>query len=154
MFTLIHVLISVVGLGAGFGILAGLLNGKQFNGMTGLFLVSTVLTNATGFGFPFFGLHPSHIVAAISLVVLAVTIYAYYARRLAGRWRRVYVAGAVMALYFNVFLLLTQLFRKVPAMFELAPTQSEAPFAASQGLVFLVFAWLGWRAMKRFTPGA
>src|ERR1700693_1551047 len=101
-FTLVHVLISLVGIASGLVVLYGLLTGKRLDGWTGLFLATTVLTSVTGFGFPFDHLLPSHILGILSLVVLAVTIPARYKFHLGGAWRWIYVVGAGMALYFNV----------------------------------------------------
>src|SRR5439155_8179662 len=96
-------LISLVGIGSGFVVIFGLLAGKRLDGWTALFLVTTVATSVTGFGFPFDHLLPSHKVGIISLAVLAVAILARYAFHLAGGWRRIYVISAVTALYLNVF---------------------------------------------------
>ena len=54
----------------------GLLARKRLDGLTLLFLASTVATSATGFGFPFDHLLPSHKVGCISLLVLALAILA------------------------------------------------------------------------------
>ena len=151
-FTFAHVLISVVGIASGFVVLFGLLTAKRLEGWTGLFLVTTVATSVTGFGFPIDIILPSHIVGIISLVVLAVAIIARYAFRLAGLWRSIYVIGAGIALYLNVFVLIVQLFRKVPALQALAPTQSEPPFAITQGAVLVVFVVLVIAAAIRFRP--
>lgn len=151
-FTLVHVVISLVGIGSGLVVLAGLLGGKGLDGWTMLFLITTVLTSVTGFGFPFVQLLPSHIVGVISLVVLAVTIPARYVFHLAGAWRRIYVAGAVAALYFNVFVLIVQAFLKVPMLNALAPTQSEPPFLIAQLVALVAFIVLGVRAVARFHP--
>jgi hypothetical protein len=153
-FTSFHVVISLIGLASGFVVLYGLLNAKRLPGWTAIFLFTTVLTNATGFFFPFFRVLPSHIIGAISLVVLAVVIVALYVKHLAGPWRAIYTIGAVTALYLNMFVFVVQLFRRVPALAAAAPTQSEPPFAIVQGIVLLVFAWLGVRAVKRFRPDA
>src|SRR5712675_871637 len=131
-YTFLHVLISLVGIGAGLIVMFGLLGGKRFDGWTGLFLATTVLTSVTGYGFPFEHLLPSHIVGAISLVVLAVAIFARYSRRLLGSWRWIYAVTAVMAVYFNVFVLVVQLFLKVPALKASAPTQTEPPFLVAE----------------------
>ena len=149
-FTLAHVVISLIGIGSGLVVSLGMLTGKRLNGWTGLFLATTVLTSVTGFGFPFDQLLPAHIVGGISLVVLALAIFARYGRRLAGAWRRVYVIGAVVALYLNVFVLVVQLFRRVPALQTLAPTQSEPPFVIAQVAVLALFILLGVFATKRF----
>ncbi len=149
-FTLLHVIISLAGLGTGFIVLYGLLNGKRLDGWTAIFLTTTVLTSVTGFMFPFEGLKPSYIVAAISLVVLAIAIVARYTFHLAGAWRGTYVITAAIALYFNCFVAVVQAFAKIPALHALAPTQKEPPFAIAQLLVLAIFAWLTWRAAKRF----
>src|SRR5205807_4062307 len=103
-------------------VMYGLLKGKRFDGGTAIFLVTTVATSVTGFGFPFDHLLPSHIVGIILLVVLAIAIVARYAFHLAGAWRGIYVVSAAIALYLNVFVLVVQAFEKVPALRPLAPT--------------------------------
>jgi hypothetical protein len=149
-FTLIHVVLSLVGIFAGLVVAGGLVAGKRLDGWTGLFLVTTVLTNVTGFGFPFVSFLPSHAVGILSLVVLCAVIVARYWKRLAGAWRRTYVIGAVLALYLNVFVLLNQLFRRIPALIVAAPTQKEPPFLATQLVVLTLFVWLGRAAVKGF----
>jgi hypothetical protein len=137
-------------LGQGWSWWFGLLASKPLGGWTALFLVSTVLTSVTGFGFPFDHLLPSHVVGILSLVVLALAIVARYARHLAGAWRWIYVVSAVVALYFNVFVFVVQAFQKVPALSALAPTQSEPPFLIAQLVVLALFAALGTVAVRRF----
>jgi hypothetical protein len=61
---------------------------------------------------------------------------------------------AVMSLYLNVFVLIVQTFQKVPALRELAPTQSEPPFAISQLIVLVMFVVLGYRAVVSFRETA
>jgi len=102
-FTLVHVLISLAGIGSGFIVLYGLLSSRRFDSWTAIFLATTVLTSVTGFLFPVEHLLPSHIVGIVSLVVLAIAILARYALRLAHAWRWIYVVCAVLALYLNVF---------------------------------------------------
>lgn len=142
-FTLVHVVLSLVGILSGFIVVYGLLTAQRLDGWTVWFLATTVLTSVTGFGFPFDHLLPSHVVGILSLLVLALAIYARYPRGLAGAWRRTFVIGAVIALYFNVFVLVVQAFRRVPVLTALAPTQSEPPFAVAQGAVLLLFIVLG-----------
>jgi hypothetical protein len=149
-FTIVHVLLSLIGIGSGLLVVYGLLLGKRFEGATAIFLVTTVLTSLTGFLFPFERLLPSHILGIISLVVLAIAILARYGRHLAGAWRSTYVVSAVLALYLNVFVLVAQIFMKVPAAHALAPTQKEPPFFVAQLLVMAVFIVLGIFAVKKF----
>ena len=74
-FTLVHVVMSLVGIGSGLLVMYGLLIGKRLDGATAIFLASTVATSVTGFGFPFDHLLPSHKVGILSLLVLAVAIH-------------------------------------------------------------------------------
>jgi len=150
MFTLIHVVISVLGIIAGLVVVGGLMAGVRLDGWTTFFLVTTILTNLTGFGFPFTRVLPSHEAGVISLVVLAICLAARYWKQLEDGWRATYVISAVAALYLNVFVLVVQLFSKTPALAQLAPTQSEAPFAVTQAIVLGVFVWLGWAAVRGF----
>lgn len=152
-FTLLHVLISLVGIGSGFVVLYGLLTAKRLDGWTAVFLTTTALTSISGFGFPFDHLLPSHKVGIISLVVLAAAIPARYVFHLSGSWRSVYVIGSALALYLNVFVLVVQSFLKVPALKALAPTQKEPPFLIAQLAVLLAFIWLTILAVKRFRIG-
>jgi len=138
-FTLIHVVISLIGILSGFVVLFGMIANKRLDGWTKIFLGTTVATSATGFGFPVERILPSHIVGAISLVVLALSIYARYGRQLAGAWRKTYVITALMALYFNVFVAVVQAFLKVPSLKAIAPTQSEPAFKITQLTVLLAF---------------
>jgi hypothetical protein len=149
-YTFLHVLISLIGIGSGLLVMFGFITGKRLDTLTAIFLTTTVLTSVTGFGFPFDHLLPSHILGIISLVVLAIAIPPRYVFHLAGSWRWIYVVGASMALYLNVFVLIAQLFMKVPALKALAPTQSEPPFLVAQLLVFLIFVGLTILAAKRF----
>lgn len=149
-FTLVHVIISLVALASGFVVVGGMLAGRLFRGWTALFLATTIATNATGFGFPFEKFLPSHGVAILSLIILAIAVYALYVKKLAGKWHLVYVITAVAALYFNAFVLVAQLFLRLPALHELAPTQSEPPFGITQLLVLLAFLYLGVLTAKKF----
>ena len=150
VYTLLHVLISLAGIGSGLIVLYGLITGKRLDGWTALFLISTVATSVTGFGFPFDHLLPSHIVGIISLIALAIAIAARYRFHLAGGWRRTYVISAAIALYLNVFVLVVQSFEKVPALRALAPTQKQPPFVATQVIVLAIFVGLTILAAKRF----
>jgi hypothetical protein len=149
-FTLFHVLLSLAGIISGFVVAFGLLTAKRFEGWTAVFLWTTVATSATGFLFPFHRFLPSHVLGILSLIVLAVALYARYPRQLAGAWRRTYAVTAMSALYLNVFVLVAQLFMKVPALKALAPTQSEPPSKMTQLVVFAIFVVLGVFATLRF----
>jgi hypothetical protein len=123
-----HVVLSLIGILSGFVVSFGLLAAKRLDAWTAVFLATTLLTSVTGFLFPLHKYLPSHGVGIVSLIVLALAIPARYVFYLAGRWRRTYAITAAFALYLNVFVLLAQLFAKVPTLKALAPTQSEPPF--------------------------
>jgi hypothetical protein len=151
--TFIHTLVSLVGIGTGFVVLfSGLLASRRLPRWTSWFLAATVLTSVTGFFLPAEHFMPSHAVGILSLLVLAVALFALYTKHLAGGWRRAYVITAVIALYLNVFVLVAQLFAKVPALKEFAPTQTESPFKVAQGVVLVAFIVLGALAATRFHP--
>ncbi|TMG87319.1 MAG: hypothetical protein E6H74_01505 [Betaproteobacteria bacterium] len=151
-FTLVHVVLSLVGIFAGLIVLFGMFTSKAFNGWTALFLATTVLTSVTGFFFPADHILPSHMVGVVSLIVLTVAILARYVSRLAGPWRWIYIAGAVLALYLNVFVGVVQAFQKLPLLSSLAPTQSEPPFLIAQFVVLAIFIVLGILAVRLFRP--
>jgi hypothetical protein len=149
-FTFTHVVISLVAISSGLCVVYGMIAGQRLNGMTALFLLTAVLTSVTGFFFPFHGFTPGIGVGIISLIVLAVALMARYQRHLAAGWRRTYVITAVLALYLNVFVLVVQLFEKVPSLHALAPKGSEPPFAVAQLVVMAIFVALGIAAVKGF----
>jgi hypothetical protein len=148
--TFIHVVISLVGILAGFVVLFGLLSAKRLDGWTALFLATTVATSVTGFFFPVDHFMPSHAVGIISLVVLTVTIFARYPRNLAGGWRKAYVIGAVVSLYLNVFVGIVQAFLKIPALHALAPTQTAPAFKIAQLAALVLFIGLAIAAVRKF----
>ena len=153
-FTLIHVAISLVGILAGFVVIAGMLKSNSCPVWTSVFLWFTFATSVTGFMFPYHGFTPAIGVGVLSILILAPVFYARNARKMAGGWRLVYVIGALVAQYLNFFVLSVQSFQKIPALKALAPTQSEPPFAAAQGSALLLFIVLGIFAVRRFRPPA
>ena len=153
-FTTLHVIISLIGIVTGLVVLLGMLGGRQLGSWTAIFLATTVLTSATGFLFPFNKLLPSHVVGIISLAVLAIALLALYGLHLAGAWRWIYVAAAVLAFYLNVFVGVVQAFQKLAFLQPFAPTQTEAPFIVAQVAVLAIFAALGVLAVRSFHPEA
>lgn len=149
-FTLVHVLLSILGIGSGLVVAFGLAAAKRLDSWTLVFLASTMATSLTGFLFPFHKLLPSHIVGILSFVGLMIAILARYSYHLEGAWSRTYAISATLALYLNVFVLVAQLFQKVPALKAIAPTQSEAPFIMAQLVVMALFIVLGILAVKGF----
>lgn len=150
----IHTWLSIIAIITGIIAVAGLIGGSIRSFWTEVFLLTAVLTSATGYLFPFNGVLPSHIVGAIALVVLVIGLYALYGGRLAGAARWIYAACAVISLYLLVFVAVAQAFMKVPALHTLAPTGGEPPFAIAQGIVLLLFVLIGIAAVRKFKPVA
>ena len=154
---LVHVAISLIGIVAGLVAMFAMLDSNRMSGLTGIFLLFTILTSATGFVIPPFltdKFLPSHAIGILSLILLAVACYALYGARLSGMWRWIYVVTALVALYLNCFVLVIQSFLKIPALSALAP---DAPptgpvFGAVQLVVLAFFAFMMFRAVKRFRP--
>ena len=153
-FSILHVIISLVGIVSGIFVLSGLLGSNRMPGWTALFLLTTILTSVTGFGFPFTVLLPSHMIGILSLVLLAIACIALYGMKLSGAWRWIYAVTAMIALYFNIFVLVVQSFLKIPALTVLAPgTPPSGPvFAVVQGLVLVIFVIAIIGTVRRFRP--
>jgi len=150
IFTLVHTAISLVGIISGVVVACGMIDGKRLDGWTKVFLLTTIATSVTGFFFPFHGFKPSYVVGALSLIVLALAWTARYRHLLSGGWRVTYVISALIALYFNVFVLIVQSFLKIPALTALAPTQTEPPFKMAQLTALVLFIGIAIVSVKKF----
>jgi len=148
--TLIHLAISLAAIATGLPVLAAMVKGRTPVTLTGIFLGLTVLTSATGYLFHNEHVTPAMIIGAISLLILAVALFAFYGKHLAGRWRATYVITATLALYLNCFVLVIQSFIKIPALHALAPAipPSGPIFGAIQGIVLISFLVAGWVAVR------
>jgi hypothetical protein len=149
-FTMLHVIISLIAIGTGFIVLFGLISGRLLSPWNGVFLATTILTSLTGFAFPNTKVTPGIVLGVLSLIVLAIALIALYVFHLRGGWRRTYAITAMIALYFNVFVLIAQIFEHVPVFHALAPTGTETPFKAAQLLLLVLFAVLISAATKKF----
>lgn len=154
VFTTVHVLISLIAIVSGLIVVWGMLSANKTSALTFIFLATTVLTTLTGFLFPITAFTPAIGVGIFSTFVLAITLLALYYFRLRGPWRWIYVSGATLALYLNVFVLVVQSFLKVPALNALAPNGNEPPFALAQGIVLVLFILAGLISLRRFHPVA
>jgi hypothetical protein len=150
MLLFVHVALSLVGLVTGFVVIWGMYNARPLDRWTAVFLATTLLTSLTGFLFPIHGFTPAIGLGIISLPVLGLAIFARYGRHLVGPWRKVFVITAVVAQYLNFFVLIVQSFMKIPALHDLAPTQSEPPFAIAQAVALVAFVALGILATIKF----
>ena len=150
--TLVHVALSLIAILTGLVVARGLLASQWMPRWTHWFLWTTVATTVTGFFFPFRGFTPAFGTGIVSTLVLVPTLFALYGRHMTGAWRWIFAVGAMISLYLNVFVLVAQLFLKVPALRALAPTQAEPPFAIAQGVVLVVFVVLTIFVVRRFHP--
>ncbi len=151
-YTAIHVVISLLGIVSGLIMLLGWVLGKLSEKWITLFLVTTIATSVTGFGFPVTHILPSHILGIISLVALAIALPARYKAGSGGAWRSIFVVSCTLALYLNCFVLVAQIFEKAPALHALAPTQKEPPFVIAQVIVMVIFVVLGVLAVRKYHP--
>jgi hypothetical protein len=152
-FMAIHTILSLVAILAGIGVMAMLLNNRKPNIGTLVFLIAAIATSVTGFFFPFTKFLPSHGVGVICLVLFVPALLAQYVYNFAGAWRWIYAISMAANVYFLLFVLITQLFLKVPALHALAPNapdNPEPPFAIAQGILLVIFVWLIWRAARSF----
>ena len=131
-------------------VIFGLIGGRWLAPWMSIFLWTTILTSVTGFFFPFKGFTRGIVIGIISLIALALSLYALYREKLAGGWRTMFVITAVLAQYLNFFVLIVQLFEKVPALHALAPTKSEGPFKIAQLTALILFVVLGFLATRNF----
>src|SRR5260370_20995017 len=150
-YTVLHVILSLIGIGSGFIVLFGLINGKFLSPWNVVFLVTTILTSLTGFGFPNDKVTPGIVLGILSVIVLAIAVLALYVFHLKGGWRRTYAITAMIALYFNVFVLIAQTFEHVPAFHALAPTSTDTPFMLAQTLLLILFDVLIAAAATKFS---
>jgi len=151
-FTLLHVVITLIAIGSGLIVVGGMFASHKLPGTTALFLFTTALTSVTGLLFPIHGFTPALGVGIVACLVLALALLALYKERLVGAWRPIYVITAIVSLYLNVFVLVAQSFMKVSGLNTLAPTQSEPPFAITQGVVLVIFIIIALIAVVRFRP--
>jgi hypothetical protein len=156
-FVQVHTIISLIAIVAGIIVMFGMLSSKRPGGLTAIFLLLTILTSATGFLIPPLvsdKLLPSHIIGGLSLVLLLIACIALYAMKLSGSWRWIYAVTALLALYFNVFVLVIQSFLKIPALTAIAPGNppSGPVFAVVQGVVLVFFVLMIIGAVRRFRP--
>jgi hypothetical protein len=154
---LIHVVISLIGIVAGLVVMFAMLDSNRMPGLTAIFLIFTILTNVTGFVIPpilYDKFLPSHAIGILSLVLLAIACFAFYSQHLSGSWRWIYVVTALASLYLNCFVLVIQSFLKIPPLHALAPgaPPSGPVFGAVQLVVLAFFAFMTFRAVKRFHP--
>jgi hypothetical protein len=151
-FVFFHTLITLVAIASGLVMLFGMLGSRAMPAVHAVFLLFSVLTAITGFMIQITPSTPAVKLGVILSVVLIVALAARYVFRMAGTWRWIYAAAAVLSLYLNCFVLVVQAFLKVPALHALAPAGSGPVFGGVQGAVLLFFVVTGFLATRRFHP--
>lgn len=153
-FTLAYGLLSLLGIGAGFAVVFGLLTARRLPFWTALFFAAATLACLTGFLFPFHGMTLNLEMEIPALAVLMVAAVGRYRCDLAGSWRPTYVVGVMTALYFSVFVLVEQCFERLLPPTTRAPQRPGLPLQLTQLAVFAVFAVTTHFALKRFRSTA
>ena len=149
---MVHVALSVIGIAAGFLVIFQMIGGRTLGGINAIFLATTILTTVTGFFFPITKVTPGLVLGGLSMLVLAIALFALYSKKLAGGWRAAYVTTAVIAQFFNVLVLIVQSFMKIPALHAMAPTGNEPVVKIVQVCTLLLLIVLGIAAGKKFHP--
>ncbi len=150
-FTQFHVALSLIGIAAGLIVALAMLSARRPPATTALFLLTTALTDITGFMCPL-PFDPADVIGIIDLVFVALACVALYLNQLKGAARWVYVASALLALYFNCFVLIVQSFQKIPLLHQFAPKGNEPAFAVAQGVLLILFIGLAVAALRKFRP--
>jgi len=143
-FTLIHVVISLIGIFTGLVMVYGFLVGAKLPAWNLVFLVMTIATSVTGFFFPFHGITPGIVVGVISLVVLAVAVVAWRKG-----WSKTYIVTATIAEFFNVLVLIVQSFEKIAPLHALAPKGTEPITNVAKVVALVLFVAAAWVAIRR-----
>jgi hypothetical protein len=146
-FTLLHVVISLIGIAAGLIFFLALVRGRWLGAVNATFLAFTILTSITGFLFPPKPIGPPFIFGVSSLALLAAALYALRARAAAGHWRQVYLGSALLAQWLNMVVLIVQSFQKIPALNAFAPTGAEPPLLAAQAALLIGVSLVAWRVL-------
>ena len=143
--TLLHVIISLIGIVAGLIVVFGFLKPGKPGLMNTTFLAFTILTDITGYiFFPFHGVTPAIKLGAISLMVLIVAVIALRKKR-----TMTYIVAATLAEFFNVLVLIVQSFEKIPALHKFAPTGKEPIVGIMQAVVLVFFIVLAVIAIRK-----
>jgi hypothetical protein len=149
-FTVIHTALSLVAMAVGVLLMIAFQKGNSPAGWTLFYFVTSIATSATGFGFPTGRILPSHVVGALSLLVLAIALYARLPAHMAGKWRTIYPLATGASIFLLFFVAVAQAFAKIPELRVYAPTQTEPPFAIAEAVMFAIFAFFTWRAARAF----
>lgn len=146
--TLLHTAISLLAIASGVIFFGALTTHRWPVRVNVLFLVCTILTSATGFLFPPKPIGPPFVFGVLSLLLLAVAVYALSIRHCLGRWRIGYLGTALVAQWLNMIVLIVQSYQKIPALHALAPTGSEPIVLWTQAALAAAVCYIGWSVLR------
>ena len=154
-FTVVHVVLSLVGVASGVLVLLRPSASPKAWGLTTLFLVTTLAASVTGLLYllPLPRFRMGHGIGVASLMVFAPTLLALWRHRLAGPWRAIYVTGAATLLYLNAFIAVMQAFAKSGFLRALPATSLGSPLFLAHLLVLAISVWLAFYAFPHLQPG-
>ena len=139
LFTIFHVALSLIGIGAGAIAILGFLARQQYRFWNNLFLWTTGITCFTGFLFPFHGMTPGIIIGVVCLLTIAVAVFARRSSKPSA-----YIAAACFAEALNVIVLIAQMFEKsLPCIPWHRPEKNLWLPSASFRLYFCLSFWHG-----------
>ena len=152
-FGMLHTIISLIGLGAGFvALLARFQIGRDTRAGR-VFVLFTALSAITGlFIYHHGGFGKPHVLSLLTLAVLALGMW--MEKRGAVRWQSRRVASLLytVGLFFHFIPGLTETFTRLPVGSPLFDSPDDPQLAASVGVVALLFFGLGllqWRHLRR-----
>ena len=113
-YTTIHVIISLIAIVTGFIAVFRHDREQTAGRWNTIFLWTTIATSVTGFGFPITGITAGTLSSAsFRWCSWRWRCSRFTSQHLAGAWRWIYVVSAIVALWFNVFVLIVQSFQKI-----------------------------------------
>ncbi len=142
-----HTLVSFAALAAGFLCLPSLVMRNGREGPITIFLLLTLIAALSGFLFPGFGIGHRIGVAATIVATIGLAVRLIFASTSIGA--RIGAASAVICMFFLMFFTISESFRRLPPLQQLAPTLSEPPFRIAQLVNLVVFLLLAVIAAKR-----
>ncbi len=148
--TLVHILLSLLGIASGFVVVWGMLTARRLPVWTAIFLVTTALACLTGFLFPFHGMTLSIEMGIPTLAVVMLAAIDRYTGLFAGMWRHTYVVSVMIALYCTVFVLVAQIFAKFLAPNARTPWEYGRLFKLAELALFALFGITTYLALKKF----
>jgi hypothetical protein len=149
-FVAVHAFIGIVAIFMGFVVLFGLLNGKLSRPWNAVFLLTTLLTSASGLLFSSTKVTPGIVLGIVSLIILGIAIIALYGFHLQGLWRTSYVLSSMVPFYFNLAILFAIGFVRIPTLRQLASATDGTAFKIAEALLLVLATSVIAIAVRKF----